>query len=430
MTWMEQNIDAYRIVSEILGDLRRAVRGVLEATYGESWYRDGLPEEVFNRLVAAKEREKAIDWYEGQYQQIMDYAVFADLVEILDQNAELFAALTALAPNNALLQARFIELDVMRAKLGRARPISETELSFLGTFHLRFRKAIGEMPVLEPAPRDELPADEPAVDVPIPMRRASDRPPLQKPVEPPAEPKRRASDKAEPRKPVAAPSDPPSKTKAPEPRPEPPKPVAADPEPPAPRKVQKVIERTVPAATPEDDDDLENPGDGAPRRAPRRAVQSSSKPNAAAIDKQGQGTTDEEETALALAEDEDADEDAQNTREPVGPKRLADALENNEHRRILRELYREVTTIAEGVWSSEVTPAPLVWEQVTATEWYKNNFSRLGLQPLSVFYEVTGNVEQMAREGATKKQLQEFLKETNFAKTLLALRDMFQANNL
>jgi len=77
-----------------------------------------------------------------------------------------------------------------------------------------------------------------------------------------------------------------------------------------------------------------------------------------------------------------------------------------------------------------VTPAPLVWEQVTATEWYKNNFSRLGLQPLSVFYEVTAKVEQMAREGATKKQLQEFLKETNFAKTLLALRDMFQANNL
>ncbi len=133
---------------------------------------------------------------------------------------------------------------------------------------------------------------------------------------------------------------------------------------------------------------------------------------------------------MAGSFDDDADEDAPNTREPVGPKRLADALENNEHRKILRELYREVTTIAEGVWSSEVTPAPLVWEQVIATEWYKNNFSRLGLQPLSVFYEVTGNVEQMSREGAPKKQLQQFLKETNFAKTLLALRDMFQANNL
>ncbi len=429
MTWLEQNIDAYRIVSEILGDLRRSVRGVLEATYGDSWYRDGLPEEVFNRLVAAKEREKAIDWYEGQYQQIMDYAVFADLVEILDQNAELFADLTALAPNNALLQARFIELDVMRAKLGRARPISETELSFLGTFHLRFRKAISEMPVLEPPPSDESEAEEPAVEVPTPKRRASDRPPLQKPVEPPPAPKRRADDKPKPQKPIEPPSDPPQEAKAPEPPPEPREPVADDPEPPVPRKVQQVIERTVSPAAPDGDDDGKATGEDGPKKPPRRAVQSSSKPKAVANEEEPSDPS-EAQDGMSLDDDEDADEDAQNTREPVGPKRLAEALENSEHRRILRELYREVTTIAEGVWSSEVTPAPLVWEQVTATDWYKNNFSRLGLQPLSVFYEVTGNVEQMAREGATKKQLQEFLKETNFAKTLLALRDMFQANNL
>jgi hypothetical protein len=36
----------------------------------------------------------------------------------------------------------------------------------------------------------------------------------------------------------------------------------------------------------------------------------------------------------------------------------------------------------------------------------------------------------MTRTGASKKEQQEFLKETNFAKTLLALRDMFQANHL
>ncbi len=410
MTWMEQNIDAYRIVSEILGELRQAVRGVLEATYGDSWYRDGLPEEVFNRLVAAKEREKAIDWYEGQYQQIMDYAVFADLVEILDHNPEHFSALTALAPNNALLQARFIELDVMRAKLGRARPISETELSFLGTFHQRFRKAVSEMPVPEPAPSEEAPPEELFVEEPIPKRRVSDRPPLQKPVEPPFD--RRA------------------KAKAPEPPPEPPPPAAEDPEPPPPVPPQKqpVIERTARPTAPDENVDRRKTGDDAPRRPPRRAVQSSSTPKPVETEEEPADTSDEPETKGSF--DDDADEDAPNTREPVGPKRLADALENNEHRKILRELYREVTTIAEGVWSSEVTPAPLVWEQVIATEWYKNNFSRLGLQPLSVFYEVTGNVEQMSREGAPKKQLQEFLKETNFAKTLLALRDMFQANNL
>ena len=158
MEWLEQNIDAYRIVSEILGKLRLTVRQRLEQIHGEEWYRKGLPEEVFNRLVAAKEREKSIDWYEGQYQQIMDYAVFADLLEILEHSPEAFSSFTSLAPSAALLNARFLELDVMRAKLGRARPISETELSFLGTFHLRFRKAAQE-------------ADEESDDVPPPPKQ-------------------------------------------------------------------------------------------------------------------------------------------------------------------------------------------------------------------------------------------------------------------
>jgi hypothetical protein len=405
MTWMEQNIDAYRIVSEILGDLRRAIRDGLESAFGETWYRDGLPKQVFDRLVAAKEREKSIDWYEGQYQQIMDYAVFADLVEILESNADHFSELMALAPNAALLQARFIELDVMRAKLGRARPISETELSFLGTFHLRFRKAIADMPAPAPPQQSEPVKEEEAeaevvVEDPTPKRRASDRPPQQKPVEPP-------------------PDLPPKK----------PKKVEAPPPPAAPPKPQKVIERPLRPVTSGDPGDGEDAGDDtAPKKPPVRVVQSTHPPTP--IENDDEPEQEPPETGGEVEAEIGDDGDAPNTRAPVGPKKLADALENNDHRSVLRELYREVTTVAESVWSSDVTPAPLVWEQVTASEWYKNNFSRLGLQPLSVFYEVTGNVEQMAREGATKKQLQEFLKETNFAKTLLALRDMFQANNL
>jgi hypothetical protein len=400
MTWMEQNIDGYRIISEILGDLRRAIRNGLESTFGENWYRDGLPEEVFDRLVAAKEREKSIDWYEGQYQQIMDYAVFADLVEILEKNADQFPGLMALAPNSALLQARFIELDVMRAKLGRARPISETELSFLGTFHLRFRKAFADMP--PPTPPQEVeasPEEEPESEVVAedrtPRRRASDRPPKQQPVEPPPD----------------------LRAKKPETAEEPPPPAA-------PRKPQKGVGRPLRAATTDDDDD------NAPRKRPVRVVQSASVPT-----RTDNAEDDDHESAETGGDGEsDADngdsDGAPNARMPVGPKKLKAALENNDHRTVLRELYREVTTVAESVWSSDVTPAPFVWDQVTASDWYKNNFSRLGLQPLSVFYEVTGNVEKMARDGATKKQLQEFLKETNFAKTLLALRDMFQANDL
>jgi hypothetical protein len=172
MEWLEQNIDAYRIVSEILGELRLAVRQRLEQIHGEEWYKKGLPEGVFKRLIASKEREKSIDWYEGQYQEIMDYAVFADLLEILEHSPDLFPSFTSLAPSTALLNARFLELDVMRAKLGRARPISETELSFLGTFHLRFRKAAQEakeetfdVPPPSDQPEEEVAAAKPEEEV-------------------------------------------------------------------------------------------------------------------------------------------------------------------------------------------------------------------------------------------------------------------------
>ncbi len=374
MEWLEQNIDAYRIVSEILGQLRVAVRQQLEAVYGDQWYRDGLPEEVFERLVSSKEREKSIDWYEGHYQQIMDYADFADLIEILEKNGEHFASFLALAPSSALLHARFLELDVMREKLGRARPISETELSFLGTFHLRFRKAAKDFSEIE-AP--------PPASTEKPVREVE--PPVAKPVEEP--------------KPTTTES-------APEPSPEP-EPVVPD----SPEK---------PAAQPK----------RAAQAPVRRAtVKSEPAPEPETEEPEAPETPTEEPEPQAPSADEDTI-DAGTDEPPAGPRKLADALDDDDHRTVLREIYREVTAIAEGVWTSDMTPAPLVWEQVTASDWYERNFSRLGLHPLSVFYEVTGKIEKQVREGGTKAELQEFLKESNFAKTLLSLRDMFQNNNI
>jgi hypothetical protein len=380
MEWLEQNIDAYRIVSEILGELRLAVRQRLEQIHGDEWYKKGLPEPVFKRLIASKEREKSIDWYEGQYQQIMDYAVFADLIEILEYNPEAFPSFMSLAPSTALLNARFLELDVMRAKLGRARPISETELSFLGTFHLRFRKAAQD------AAEDGGDAAPPR---PEPAPAAADTEPEPQP--------------------------------APEPEPAPPVPEPEiDDQPPAPpSRPQRAVQTDVESA--------------ASSKAAREKSEEGEKAAAGAEDDIPTNVLREE----AVEAEEGGGDAAVQHKGPVdeisktiGPKKLEEALATNDHRTVLRELYREVTAIAEGVWSSEVTPAPLVWEQVTSSDWYERNFSRLGLQPLSVFYEVTAKVDKKVRAGAERKELQEFLKETNFAKTLLSLRDMFQANNI
>ena len=107
-----------------------------------------------------------------------------------------------------------------------------------------------------------------------------------------------------------------------------------------------------------------------------------------------------------------------------------DALEAGDDQTILRELYKEVTTIAEGIWTKDIPPPARVWQMVSVSDWYEKGFSDLGLRPLSDFYDIISKVDRKMREGAAKEQLQDVLKEVNFAQTLLALRDMFQKNHI
>lgn len=351
MDWLEQNLDAYRIIAEILEDLRETVRLRLDHVHGQKWYETSLPDGLLDRLVVRKEEEKAIDWYESEYQQIMSYALFPDLLEILEHNAESFRQIMGLAPTGALLNARFSELEVMRAKLGRARPISETELSFLATFHLRFRKAIEDH-------RDRMEAGDEAAPAAAPQTA---------PAQPAPEPA------PAPSRPIPPPVEP---VKPPDPLPEP----------------QAQV-------------------DPAPDESPTE-------------------TADDEPTAEHQPADEGEVETEEHPAESATPATFEEALEAGDSQVILREIYKEVTGIAEGIWTKEIPPPARVWEKVSVSPWYENNFSDLGLRPASDFYDVISKVDTKMREGISKDALQSFLKEVNFAHVLLALRDMFQKNHI
>jgi len=368
MDWLEQNLDAYRIIAEILEDLRETLRLRLDQVHGRKWYETSLPDGLLDRLVARKEEEKAIDWYESEYQQIMSYALFPDLLEILEHNTESFRQIMGLAPTGALLNARFSELEVMRAKLGRARPISETELSFLGTFHLRFRKAIDDH-------RDRIEAEGEATPAAAPQTT---------PAKPAPEP---APAPARPSPPPVEPVTPP------DPLPEPP----AQPDP-AP------------------DESLTETADDEPTAEHPPAVEVSTPPPAEAP---GEEPPDGDE---AEAEEHPA--------ESATPVTFEEALEAGDSQVILREIYKEVTGIAEGIWTKDIPPPARVWEKVSVSPWYENNFSNLGLRPASDFYDVIAKVDKKMREGISKDALQSFLKEVNFAHVLLSLRDMFQKNHI
>jgi len=349
MDEVEQNIDAYRIVFEILNEMRSMLRHELERVHGKDWPRAGLPRQVLERLIERKEKEKSIDWYETEYQELTDFAGFEDLLHILEHNPTLLGEVRKLAPSPALLHARFLELEVMCSKLGLARPISENELSFLGTFHLRFRKALE-------------------------ARRAAP---------------------AEDTDPVAAVS------------------------PPAPAVENRAEGTDAAVEIVEPVDVVTPPADSPTKPAPPPVAQVT--PPVAAGTAGASGPTASERVAPPAAV----------PAPPAGQLAVIDtALENNDHRTIFRELYREVMELAEGLWTTDVPGTPRVWDKVRVSEWYELNFTRRGLKPLSDFYEVLSQVWEKMHQGMARDELQEFLKRSNFAQLLLSLRDMFQKNQV
>lgn len=397
MDWLEQNLDAYRIIAEILNDLRQLAQKTLEAKYGSSWYEKGLPQSVFDRLIEVKEQEKAIDWYETEYQQIINYAQFPELLEIIESDPEAFKPLFSLAPSSALLNARFLELEVMRAKLGRARPVSEAELSFLSTFHLRFRKATGDLRKVAAEPSNSRDQDPPVADeVETVKEKTEDESPNQHGTS--------GEDLGE--------------NKAEEEN--------SDPADESPEGSE--TESGPPPTTEQNGDVPEMPppsgNSASPRIAPpRRPVQTMSRGRAAAAVSAAEQMPDHDPAA-----DEDPQEDSDTPEIARGT--LSQALEDGDNTTILRELYREVTSLAESIWSSDVPPAAMAWDQIRQSNWYEDNFSKLGLKPLSDFYDVFSTVEAKIDEGVARDQLQAYLKEVNFAKILLSMRDMFQRNRI
>jgi hypothetical protein len=362
MDWIDQNLDAYRVIAEILTDLRPLVRERLETRHGKEWFRDGIPEHVFDRLIQNKEQEASIDWYENRYQEVIGYAVFPDLFEIIIANPGLFDPILKLAPGQSLLNTRFLELEVMRAKIGRAREISEAEINFLTSFHLRFRRAVQELTV------NAVTAQPPVGGAPRSGAVEATRAPVS-----------RAG---------AAPQS------------------------------SGIAEAAPPAA----------PRRETGGRPPMRLASSGAVPTAGPAAAVGAPASAPPET-IETAADAQPSTSEESPREAVSTI-VKRAMEGGDHQTVLREIYREVTGIAEVIWSTNEIPTTVIWDRVSTNTWYESNFSKLELRPLSDFYELVSQVRQKRKEGAAKSEIQSFLNNSKFATILLSLRDLFQKHSI
>ncbi len=331
MAKLDANLDACRISSEILQRLRNVVRDELRAAHGDAWEKAGINGELHEFLTQRRAREASINWNLSDSCDLLDYAGFANLYEVIVAAPRLLERFLPLAPDANLLKIRFLELDTILNRVGYARPVSEADLGLLASFDDRTKRSLGARTQAEGTPR-QLGGAEGAAP------RAAPEPASRAPHAPPA--------------PASAATSPPPKEES-----QPPGSVAPKPSVPTPSA----------SATP-----------GAPFTE-------------------------------------------------VTVKDLEAALRRGDDKPVLTALYQEVTALADGLWNGSIaTLQPRTWERVCESTWYHEKFVKLGLRPISDFFGLFDAALERMRAGASRNELQDFLKDHNFVQVLLALKELFR----
>jgi hypothetical protein len=106
------------------------------------------------------------------------------------------------------------------------------------------------------------------------------------------------------------------------------------------------------------------------------------------------------------------------------------AMAEDDDRRVLRVVHREVTGIAESAFRKILDLGHPVWDTVRSSGWYDMKKADLALAPLELFYTVVARAADVQRSGAGFEAVKASLDEAQFSKLLLSLREMFLRQSL
>jgi hypothetical protein len=175
---LDLNLDAYRLIAELLSRLRQAIRHELRQRAGDAW-EELLPEDLRLFLTQRRQREQGVSWFATDSFDLLDYAGFAEAAEILAATPSLLQRLDWLPPTNreTMLRVRFLELDTVFQRVAYARPVSELEMELLAGLGERVKRSLeGIAPAKEPPTPKPAPAPSPAAET-----AAAPAPPKEKP---------------------------------------------------------------------------------------------------------------------------------------------------------------------------------------------------------------------------------------------------------
>jgi hypothetical protein len=431
-------------MAEVLTSFRKIVlRGLIKQS-GKNWHLDGCPSHVYERLKDRKEIELAIERLSTGEQELMSFATFGDLADILEANDELAQLLHNLAPSREILCARLTDLESLRAKLSMARQMNSDELSVLTNYSLNLRQVLAGARKRRQERRGGITrpsiATTPMSEMPIP---------------PPVEP-------------VRVDPLPDVDVLWPDDVEQPPPPLGAD--------VSTTVIEQLPVTPPQDAGQVEVTAVETPAghddigtiekaEPPGEDIEAAEEPISdvpSQIESEPATEIDDEElivTEEAVAEilespegtiEDVIDDDigdaevlaAEAAAEPIPPSGLvivdpqamaveiSEALAAEDDQAVLRLLRREIIAVSESVYRLDEDIATAAWDAVREAGWFDDRRAEMGLGPIEEFYELIEHFESERAEHVGPERLRTFLSDHDFPKLLLTLRDVFLRNDV
>ena len=142
MSDRDPTTEAYQILADLLVTIRRVIHRGLEKVSGKTWYLDGCPPGLFEQLVERKEKEKAIDRFSGEYQELITFASLDELAEIIEYNGDLTKLLASLEPEGSPMIDRLREIEALRLKMAASVPFDDGDLEAITRYHREFRDSL------------------------------------------------------------------------------------------------------------------------------------------------------------------------------------------------------------------------------------------------------------------------------------------------
>ena len=380
MTGSDANVEAYQILADLLVTIRRIIHRGLEKVSGDTWYLDGCPPGLFERLVERKERETAIDRFGGEYQELITFASLDDLAAIVEFNLDLAKLLGSLAPEGEPMIERLRAIEDLRLKLAASLPFDDGDHETLARYHREFRESLKrrKRSVDESGPTAAPGAGQPSAD----DRHGSSA--------------ESAAPSPEPEDVFAADDQ---NGSAAESAARPPAPEVAPP-----ADAVKASEFRTQAVTFEE----------------LSAVVGRSRPGNG-----GEPTSAEDPSASVVDEFKTAAAAQQPAPEPPTALDAERAMAADDDRQVLGVIHREVTALADAAFRQQFGAPHPVWDAVRSSGWYDLKRADLALAPLELFYGVVEKAAASQQAGVDPAEVKAALNDAGFTKLLLSLREMF-----